>query len=84
MLIAVLGSPVRETHGRTGVSPPKGHEDDEGTRASLLRKAERAGLLSVGKRRLRSVHKYLMGVCKEEGARLSSVVSGDTEYAMKI
>ena len=40
----VLGSPVWERHGHTGVSLAKGHADDERTRASLLwGKDERSG-----------------------------------------
>lgn len=53
-LCPVLGFPVQESHGQVGESPTKGHEDDEGTGASLLRgKAERAGTVRPGERRLR-------------------------------
>lgn len=40
----VFGFSIQETHERTGGSPTKGHEDDEGNETSLLVwKAGRAG-----------------------------------------
>lgn len=36
ILCPARGSPVKERHGRTWISPTKGHEDGEGTEASLL------------------------------------------------
>jgi len=78
-LCPVLGSPLPESHGER---PVKGHQDDEGTGVSLLRgKAERAGLVQPGEERaqgdLSNVYKYLQGGCKEDRARLFSVVPSD-------
>ena len=45
----VLGSPVQDRHGHTEDSPDKGHQEDEGTGASLLGgKAERSGTVQPG------------------------------------
>lgn len=36
----VLDSPVQERYALTGVSPAKGHNDDEGTGASFTRRVQ--------------------------------------------
>lgn len=76
-----LGEPVKEKDGLAGVSPIRGHEDDQRTRVSFMqREPERAGAVPSGKEKawgdLISVHKYLTGRRKEE-AKLFSVVCSD-------
>lgn len=49
----VLGSPVSERYGRTGVRPAKGYVDDEGSGASVYEgRLRELGLLRLEKRML--------------------------------
>lgn len=44
--VLIADFPVHESHGHTGVSPAKGHKDDEGTGASVTQgEAEGTGTL---------------------------------------
>ena len=82
VLCPVLGAPVQEGRELSGVSPAKGHKDDQWAGASFIaREAERAGTVFLEKRRLGgrrvvlvNVYEHLMGGHEEEGAGLFSVV----------
>lgn len=66
--------------GLTGVSPAKGHRDDEGTGALFIcREAGKAGTVQPGEGSGGSYHVHLVGGNEEEGSGLSSAVpSGRT------
>ena len=73
---------VQERHGPVGTHPEECHKNDPRDRTPLLRgQAERAGLLSLEKRRLQEdlivAFQYLKEDCKKEGDRLFSRVCCD-------
>ena len=75
----VRGSPVQVRHGLARARPVKGHKDDEGTGASVIRReAGRAGTVQPGEEKAQGdlihVYQYLTGGNKDEGTRLFSVV----------
>lgn len=63
----------------------KCHDDDRVTETTVIKKAGRARAV-LGEQKaqghLVSMYKYWMGVCKEDGARLSSVVPSNRIKAM--
>lgn len=79
MLNSVLDPPVKEIHRAIGENLVKGHDDVEGTEASLLwGKAERSGTIQPGgegSEGLINVYKYMAGGCKEHRAKLFSAMS---------
>lgn len=81
MLGLDLGSSVQEKHGRTGESPTKSHEFDEGTWSTSLSCEERSrvGTIQPGEEQVQEGFSsismtHLKGGCKENDARLFSVL----------
>lgn len=83
MLGPDLGSSVQEKHGCTGESPTKSHEFDEGTWSTSLSCEERSrvGTIQPGEEQVQEGFSsismtHLKGGCKENDARLFSVLTG--------